>query len=104
MTVAQEDKANGDIAIDSGLGDIWLTIPKDFPMDLDVTLEYTRNSRKNFKINTDIYLDLETEESLSWSSGQGTPRKVFRSKAEINGGAHKVKIRTTNGNVYIKYI
>lgn len=100
VKVSQDTSGSGDIIIETGLGDVWLTVPKDFSMSLDVALGFTRNSSRNFKIKTK--LEVETEESESWTSQYGTPRKFIYGTAEINGGLHKVEIRTTNGNVYIK--
>jgi DUF4097 and DUF4098 domain-containing protein YvlB len=99
IKLSRDNGADGDISITSGLGDIWLTIPVDFSMKLNVELGFTRNSRQNFLIDTK--LDVDTEQSKSWSSRYGSPRKIIYGKANLNGGLHNVNIRTTNGNVYI---
>ena len=39
------------IEMSSKGGTIRLTVPKDFPMDVRVTLAYTRNSRQDFRID-----------------------------------------------------
>ena len=100
VTVAQDTQGEGDITIETGLGDVYLTIPRNFSMSLEVELGITRNSSRNYKIDSDMEVDIDKSES--WSNHYGTPRKFVYGKADINGGLHKVKIRTTNGNVYIK--
>ena len=66
---------------------------------LDVELAFTRNSSQDFEIKSN--LGIETEQSSSWTTEYGSPKKFIYGKADLNGGLHKVKIQTTNGNVYI---
>ena len=70
-------------------------------MEIDIEIAYTRDRRsKDFKIESDFAL--ETEETDEWDYDHGSPRKYIYGLGNVDGGAHKVKIRTINGNVYLK--
>jgi DUF4097 and DUF4098 domain-containing protein YvlB len=100
INIAQNSSDKGDVKVVSGLGDINLTVPADFSMNLVVELGVTNNVKKSFKVNSDF--DVSTETDADWDYSHGTPRKVTRGTANVNGGDHTVYIRTTNGNVNIK--
>jgi len=89
-----------DVKLDSKGGEIRLTLPAGLSMEIDVELEYTKNSPRNFKIDSDFPLNIS--ETPEWSEGKGSPRKTLKGTASVGGGKHKVIIRTINGNVVIK--
>jgi DUF4097 and DUF4098 domain-containing protein YvlB len=98
--VADNAAHNGDISLTSGTGDILLTLPADFSMDLSVELGVTNNSNDKYTLNSDFDIDIETDDE--WDYSRGTPRKYTIGSANLNGGNHRVIIHTTNGNVTIK--
>jgi DUF4097 and DUF4098 domain-containing protein YvlB len=90
----------------SGLGDIWLYVPKDFSMNLEVEIGYTDDTNGQFKVNSDFPFTLTNNGKHSTS---GTARQYLAGDAQISNvqvknGQRNVKIKTTNGNVYIREI
>ena len=88
-----------DIQLSSKGGTIRLTVPKDFPMDIRVTLAFTRNSKQDFRI--DEHLGLTQKESSDWEDGFGTPRKFIRAAGRVGDGQNHVTIDTVNGDVIL---
>ena len=66
-------------------------------MEVDITLAYTKNSKQRYEIKSDF--PLQIGETPDWQYGSGTPRKNIYGTGTINGGEHKIKIETINGNV-----
>jgi DUF4097 and DUF4098 domain-containing protein YvlB len=89
-----------DIEITSMLGEITLTVPSGVGLDIDIELDYTKNSSRNYRIESDF--PLSQQESQDWDYGRGSARKTIRGTGAVGGGGHKVVIRTVNGNVYLK--
>jgi DUF4097 and DUF4098 domain-containing protein YvlB len=98
--VKGQTSGSHDITLSSMAGDIVLTVPKDYPMTIDVTLAYTKNSDKSYKIIDS--LGLEQSGSKEWDNGHGTPRKYLYAKGQIGNGQNHVTIKTINGDVIIK--
>jgi DUF4097 and DUF4098 domain-containing protein YvlB len=90
---------DGSIELVTGTGDVTVTLPADFPADFDIDLGYTRNSRRDYEIRCDFKIKLEQTDD--WDSRDGSPRKHIRGTGAVNGGKHRIKIRTTNGDVRI---
>lgn len=90
----------GDIVLQSMTGDVRLVVPAGFGMDLDVELAFTKNSRGDYRIEAPG--GLPTSVSDGWDDGQGTPRKTMRMAGAVNGGGHRVRIETINGDVSIE--
>ena len=89
-----------DVTLSSGYGDIYLTVPENLSMEVEIELGFTRDSRQNFRIVDDF--DIQQETTDNWDSSQGSPRKYIYGKATIGGGQNRIRIRTTNGNVYLR--
>jgi DUF4097 and DUF4098 domain-containing protein YvlB len=98
--VKGQTPAGHDITLKSMGGEITLTVPKDFPMTVDITLAYTKNNANAYKITES--LGLEQTGSKDWDSGHGTPRKYLYAKGRIGNGQNHITITTVNGNVTIK--
>lgn len=96
------DPAQGkrDVDISSKGGTIDLTLPAGISADFDIRLDYTRESSRNFKIESDF--DIRIEDSGDWIYDQGSPRKYIKGKGKINGGKHQIRIRTINGDIIIR--
>ena len=84
----------------TGHGDIHLTVPRGFSMDLDLDVGFTRNSDRDFRIVTDF--DIDEEVTTKWDYSNGSPRKHIYGTGTIAGGRYKIKIRTVNGNIYLR--
>ena len=89
-----------DIELSSKGGTIRLTVPKDFPMEIRVTLAFTRNSSQDFRI--DEHLGLAQKVSSDWEDGFGTARKFIRASGRVGNGLNRVTIQTINGDVIIR--
>ncbi|MFC1629339.1 DUF4097 domain-containing protein [Gemmatimonadota bacterium] len=94
------DEGSHDVNLRSGYGDITLTIPEDLDATIEIELGYTRDARRVYRIDSDF--DLREERTEEWDRSQGTPRRFIFGKAEFGDGRHTIRIRTTNGNVYLR--
>ena len=98
--VAENSTGDGHIKLTSGNGDVQLTLPENFSMDLSVELGVTNNSRKKYTLSSDFDINIKTDDD--WDYSRGTPRKYTHGTASLNGGDHHISIHTTNGNVVIR--
>lgn len=89
-----------DIELSSKGGTISLTVPKDFPMEIRVTLAYTKYSHRDFSITE--HLGLTQKVSPDWESSFGTPRKFIRATGRVGNGQNRVTIDTINGDVILR--
>jgi hypothetical protein len=89
-----------DVELSSNAGTILLTVPRDFPMEVQITLAYTRNSNRSYRIVDGIGLSQRTSDD--WDSSQGTPRKYIRAEGRVGSGLNHVVIKTINGDVILK--
>jgi hypothetical protein len=97
--------ANGkrDVTLTSMGGDITLKVPAELSMNIEIEIAYTKDSRKDFedcKISSDF--SVKEERSKEWDRDKGTPRKYITAEGSVNGGKNKIKIKTINGNVFLK--
>ena len=93
-------KGDREVKLSSMGGDITLTVPAGLSMDVDIQLALTKNAKKDYKIVSDF--DLQIKKTDDWDKRDGSPRKYIYGKAEIAGGKNKIKIKTINGNIYLK--
>ena len=98
--IVERAEGEGDIALSTGLGDVTLIVPPGFSARYDLTIGYTRNSRRDFSFISD--LDLDEERTTSWDSSGGTPRRYIYGSGVSGDGDYRVEIRTTNGNITIR--
>lgn len=91
---------NHDVELTSMSGEVTLAIPDGTDLDIDIELDYTKNSSREYQIVSDF--PINQHESADWEYGDGTPRKTIYGKGTVGGGGTKVIIRTINGNVYLK--
>jgi hypothetical protein len=76
-------------------------VPSGFSMNLDLELAFTRDSGRDYKIATDFTLPQTVTDE--WDYSQGSPRRYIRAAGAVGGGEHRVKIRTINGDLRIRY-
>jgi len=102
IKVEETGASNGerDIELSSEGGTIELTVPKDFPMEVRITLVYTMNNADR-GYHIEQHANLQTDETDSWDYSHGTPRKYIRAAGRVGNGMNKVSIRTINGNVIL---
>lgn len=100
VMVGNPNEGDRHVDISSMGGDIDVTLPADLSIEFDVRLTYTKNSRKNYKIESDF--DIKIEESKEWTYSRGTPRKYIDGTGKVKGGKHLVRIETINGDIRIR--
>jgi DUF4097 and DUF4098 domain-containing protein YvlB len=88
-----------DIELSSKGGRIELTVPKDFPMDVRITLAYTKADRG---YHIEQHAGLEVSETGDWDNSHGTPRKYIRASGRVGNGKNKVTIDTIDGDVILR--
>jgi DUF4097 and DUF4098 domain-containing protein YvlB len=81
-------------------GDVVLHVPESFEAYIDIKLAYTKNTTKQFKIDSDF--DLDIEETPEWDFSDGTAKKYIYGKGKIGSGRHSIQIRTVNGDIHLK--
>lgn len=99
------DPNEGDryVYITSMGGDITLSVPPALSMDVDIEIAFTKDEwRKKGDVKIISDFDITQKTTDEWDDSKGSVRKYLRGKGEINGGKHKIKIRTINGNVTLK--
>lgn len=99
VTVARA-AGSGGITLSTGQGDITLVVPRGFSARYDLTIGYTRNSRQDFRIVSDV--DLALERTTRWDSSWGSPRRLIRGTGQSGDGAYRVEIRAVNGNITVR--
>jgi DUF4097 and DUF4098 domain-containing protein YvlB len=87
-----------EIHLDSKGGTIELTVPKDFAMDVKITLAYTRTDRQYHIVQ---HAGLDVHESGEWDKTYGTPRRYIRVSGIVGSGTNRVTIETVNGDVIL---
>ena len=95
-----DSNAAHNVTLSSLGGEIILTVPKDYPMTIDVELAYTKNHENQYKISES--LGLEHSATDDWNYLHGSPRKYLYAKGKIGNGQNQVTIKTIDGNITIK--
>jgi len=98
--VGDPDKGRRDVEITSMGGDIELEVPDGLSMEFDIELAYTKDAKKEYKIVSDF--DMKLEKTKEWERDGGTKKKYIYGTGEIKGGKNLIRIKTTNGNIYIR--
>lgn len=95
-----------DVELTSLGGDITLTVPKDFSMDVYIEIAYTKGGKKNYRKFEDVKVEgdfkLTEKRDDEWDYSNGSPRKYYYGKGIFNGGKNKVVLKTINGIVTLK--
>jgi DUF4097 and DUF4098 domain-containing protein YvlB len=98
--VGNPEKGDRNVKLKTMSGDVALTVPSSLSMGVDITLAYTRESSRDYKIISDFPIQLDS--TKEWDHSQGSPRKYIYGTGTIAGGKNKLKIETVNGDVYLK--
>jgi DUF4097 and DUF4098 domain-containing protein YvlB len=89
-----------DIELSSKGGTVTLIVPKDFPMEVKITLAYTQKAGAHFRIID--HVGLLQKESDEWDTSFGSPRKYIRATGRVGSGLNHITIDTVNGDVILK--
>jgi len=90
-----------DISLSSMSGAMLLTVPKDYGMDVQIKLAYTKNSEGKYRVIQ--HLGLSERQTTEWDTqGGGTPRKYIYVTGKVGNGQNTVKIDTINGDIVLK--
>jgi DUF4097 and DUF4098 domain-containing protein YvlB len=98
--VGDPEKGDRSVKLKSMSGDVELTVPSKLSMAVDITLAYTRESSRNYKIISDFPIQLDS--TKEWDHSRGSPRKYIYGTGTIAGGRNRLRIETVNGDVYLK--
>ena len=75
-------------------------VPDGVSADVEIDIEVTKNCSTDPKVISDF--SLSEERTKDWEFSHGEKRKHIYNKGNLNGGKNKIKIKTINGNVYLK--
>lgn len=100
VQITGNSDARHDIDLSSNQGNITLTVPKGFPMQVSVSLATTNNQSKAFRIIDNI--GLTQQDDNTWDSSKGTPRKYLRATGRSGSGLNRVTLSTINGDVILQ--
>ena len=89
-----------DIKLSSMGGSIELTVPKDFPMAIEVALTFTKKNEGRYRIIDNLGLTQTT--TPDWDTWHGDPRKTINGKGRTGDGKNRVIVKTINGDITIK--
>lgn len=89
-----------DVSLSSMSGAILLTVPKDYGMDVQIKLTYTKNSEGKYRVIQ--HLGLSERQTTEWDTNGGTPRKYIYVTGKVGNGQNTVKIDTINGDIALK--
>lgn len=98
--VGDPDEGERDVELESMGGDIELVVPAGLSMEFDIELAYTKRNEGKYRIESDF--DMKIEKTKEWKRKWGQKRKYIYGTGSVNGGAHRIKIKTVNGNITIR--
>jgi len=93
--VGDPAKGKRDVEIQSVGGNIVLTVPSALSMDFDITLTYTKNSRRTYGIISDF--EMKQEETDEWDRDKG--RRGSTSTAQAASLVENTKSRSKQSTV-----
>lgn len=100
VTIELKGAGSHSVDVTSGKGEVVLFLPAGLDATLDLETAYTDNLGHKTRIISD--LPLQTTESDTWDSREGTPRRYVRGRQTIGRGGAVIRVRTVNGNIVVK--
>jgi beta-lactamase regulating signal transducer with metallopeptidase domain len=88
------------VDVTSGKGEVVLLLPRDINATLELETAFTDNLGHKTRIVSDWRL--QTTETDSWDSREGTPRRYVRVRQDIGRGGSVIRIRNVNGDIVLK--
>jgi len=98
--VGDPQSEDRNIELSSMSGEVRLTVPRGFSMDVEIELAYTKGRAGRYAIESDLGLTIQEEPD--WDYGHGGARKIIRGSGVFAGGKNTIKISTINGNVELR--
>lgn len=98
--VGQPDKGKRDVEITAMGGVTELTVPAALSMQVEIALAQTIDGGRDYRIISDF--KIQQRQSGRWVYDEGTARKYLYGTGSVAGGENKIKIKTVNGDVYLK--
>ncbi|MBN2030347.1 DUF4097 family beta strand repeat protein [bacterium] len=83
------------IGIQTGGGNIDLTIPEKLPVTINATIRYQERRWEDYTITSDFPLKIT-------SNGQDSRYRIIQATGDINGGGDPVQLNTGGGNIHIR--
>ena len=93
--VGDPSKGKRDVRLTSMGGDIYLTVPADLPMDIEIEIVYNEDDK--VEIESEVDLIEKVEDSSKWNNS-----KKLIATGKTGSGKNKIYISTINGNVHLK--
>jgi hypothetical protein len=94
-------KNHDGVELTTGFGRVTVTLPADASVEFDLDVGYTRSSDRDFEIRSDF--DMEIEHTDEWRREHGNNYwKHVYGTGTVNGGAHRITIKSVNGDIVIK--
>lgn len=91
--ILNDPGADRHVDLESVGGSITLHIPESLAATISASLKITRSAKRDYRIYSDFPLTIK-EDSNSKITARG----------DINGGGDRIKLRTVNGDIYIKML
>ncbi len=98
--IGSPDREGRGITLTSMSGELRLTVPDGFPMEIDIELSYTKSSKRSYKIVSDF--PISQQEDREWSHDKGSPRKTIHGTGSVGNGGPRIILHTINGNVHLQ--
>lgn len=89
-----------DVKMSSMGGSIVLTVPKGYPMTVEVVLTFTKKNEGRYRITDNLGLTQTT--TSDWDTTHGDPRKTTTATGHTGDGRHHITIKTINGDITLK--
>jgi len=100
MTGNPEERAR-DATMKSLGGEVSLTVPEGLSMDIEIILEITRDTRKDYKIISDFDLVIEEREATA-EERKNNIRRVITGRGTTGDGQHRILLTTINGDIRLE--
>jgi len=91
--IQTDNRKDHHVDLDSSGGTITLYLPKTIKATISAKIKLSHSARRDYRIYSDFPLTIEGENSSR-----------INGKGKVNGGGDKVKISTSNGDIYIKML
>lgn len=82
-------------------GEIVLSLPENIDAEFDIHLVYTKDSRKDYEINSEFNLNIK-EKHKDWDYSKGEAKKELIGTGKTGSGKHHIYVKTINGDITIK--
>lgn len=92
--VVAEPRGDCDLRLTSHSGDVTLSVPADFGMEVDIRVSHARG--RDARVHSDF--ELAIDRAPHWDYSLGAPRKLTVARGTVGSGRHQVRIEAFNGD------